>query len=173
VNDPLHVFATAIEQAHTLGIREPGAIAAVIVNVLPSAGWSVVRTVELERLEESASTARGQFPRCEVIKPDRDSDFYVGWSHGVEAPVIAGTRAEMLAEDCPESRLRRADETGSSYYPEAPGCRWDDSGLIAEQRGHLPRRNLAAYTVACTENRMDDAWDLLEPFDDETEVRRG
>ena len=45
--------------------------------------------------------------------------------------------------------------------------------MIAEQRGWLPRRNLAGYVTACIGNRMSDAWDLLEPFDGETEVRRG
>ena len=137
------------------------------------AGYSLIRTGELERLQEIASAARGRFPRGEVIKPDRDRDFYVVWSHVCEAPSMAGTRAEMLAEDCPESRLRRADETGSSYMAEAPGCRWGDTGLIAEQRGYLPRANFAAYVTAYMEDRMSDAWDLLEPFEGETEVRRG
>lgn len=139
----------------------------------PPAGYSIVPTAELERLQEIASAARGLFPRGEIIKPDREKDWYVCWSHVCEAPAWAGTRAEALAEDCPESRLRRADETGSSYMPEAPGCRWDDHGLIAEQRGFLPRASLPAYVTAWFEDRMDAAWDLLEPFDDETEVRRG
>lgn len=146
--------------------------ASAVEAALANTGHVIVKAVELDRLEETASAARGRFPRCEVIKPDRSKDFYVGWSHNVDAPVICGTRAEMIAEDCPESRLRRADETGSSYMPEAPGCRWDREGLIAEQRGYLPRRNLAAYTIAIMEDRKNDAWDLLEPFEGEDEVRR-
>lgn len=137
------------------------------------AGYSLIRTGELERLQEIASAARGRFPRGEVIKPDRDQDCYVVWSHSCEAPSFAGTRARMLAADCPESRLRRADETGSSFMPGEPGCWWDDTGLIAEQRGWLPRASLLAYATAYLENRMSDAWDLLEPLDGTTEVRRG
>jgi hypothetical protein len=144
-----------------------------VIAALAERGYTIVRTSELERLQEAASAACGRFPRGEVIKPDRSKDFYVVWSHVVEAPAWAGTRAEAIADDCPPSRLRRADETGSSFMPEAPGCRWDDTGLIAEQRGYLPRRNLAAYVTAYMENRMDGAWDMLEPFEGETEVRRG
>lgn len=112
------------------------------------------------------------FPRCEVIKASRDADFYVGWSNICDGPVIAGTRAEMLEHGCPAGRLDRADETGSSYLSQAAGCYWDDDGLVADQRGFLPRRNLAAYTVALMNGRLDDAWNLLEPFEGETEVRR-
>jgi hypothetical protein len=125
-----------------------------------------------ELAEEQEAVREGRFTAKEVIKPDRDKDFYVGWSHIVEAPVWMGTRAEAIGDGCPPSRLDRADLRGTSIRDEF-GCDWDDKGLIAEQRGFLPRARIAAYAVACDEGRMDDAWDLLEPFDDETPVRRG
>jgi hypothetical protein len=131
----------------------------------------LLRAAEAELAEEIASKREGRFDVKEVIKPARDADFYVGWSHEVEAPVWAGTCAEALAEGCPPSRLRRADETGTSMR-DSFGCPWGDSGLVAEQRGVLPRARLAAYAVAYLEDRMQDAFDLLVPFEGETEVRR-
>ena len=134
-------------------------------------GWTLVRTDELERLQEIEAQQSGRFTAKEVIKPDRGEDFYVGWSHVVEAPVWAGTRAEAIEDGCPPSRLRRADETGTSML-DSSGLAWDHGGLIAEQRGYLPRSRIAAYVTAYMEDRMQDAFDQLEPFDDETEVRR-
>jgi hypothetical protein len=121
---------------------------------------------------EAEAQRERRFDVKEVIKPGRGTDFYVGWSHVVEAPVWMGTRAEAIDAGCPPSRLDRADVRGTSIRDDF-GCDWDDKGLIAEQRGFLPRASIAAFSRAYAENRMDDAWDLLEPFDDETEVRRG
>lgn len=162
----------------SLGHRHLGSatsrnIAEEALATLAAAGYSVVPTAEYEDLGEIKAGAAGRFPRGYVVKPDRDKDFYVVWSDVVEAPVWAGTRQEALAEDCPESRLRRTDETGTSARTTPAFYGWDSNGMVAEQRGWLPRANLAAYTIALYEDRMDDAWDLLEPFDDETEVRRG
>jgi len=164
--------ACAVSADPRFARQYPAEFAAAVSAGLEKAGYSIIATAELETLEETASDHRGMFPRCEVIKPSRDEDFYVGWSRNPDAPVIAGTRAEMLAADCPASRLRRADEAGTSYRAAADGCSWDDAGLVAEQRGFLPRANLAAYTRALMEDRAADAWDLLEPFDGESEVRR-
>jgi hypothetical protein len=136
------------------------------------AGYSVIRTDELERLQEIEAEASGRFRVKEIIKPDRDKDFYVGWSHVCEMPAWCGTSAEAIAEGCPPSRLRRADENGTSMK-DSFGCDWDDSGLIAEQRGYLPRARIGAYAVAWLDGRQDEAFDLLEPFEGETEVRRG
>jgi len=150
------------------------------IAALAAAGYSVVPTAEYEDLDEIRASATGCFPRCVLIKPDRDRDLYIGWSNVVEGPVGMWTRAEALAEGCAPSRLRRVDETGtsqrrdpmSSYDGVLDGA-WDDKGFVAEQRGWLPRARLAAYAIALFEDRNDDAWDLLEPFDDATEVRRG
>lgn len=119
-----------------------------------------------------------------VIKPDRDRDLYVGWSTIVESPVWWGTReqaAVMLAEyavrhpapqNQPEQRLARADRHGTSDLSIREGG-WADPGFVYEQRGWLPRRHLAALCEALGRNDEPAAWDLLEPFDDQTEVRRG
>lgn len=122
-----------------------------------------------------------------IIKPERDQDFYVGWSTIVEAPTWFGSRAEAVGyvtedhrthggpSDPPEERLARADRLGSSIKPEAGygfGY-WDDEDFIYEQRGTLPRKHLIE---ACRLLAADDeagVWDLLEPFEDEAEVRRG
>ena len=90
----------------------------------------------------------------------------------VEAPVWAGTREQAIADGCPPSRLRRADETGTSMKDDF-GCGWDDGGLIAEQRGYLPRARIGDYATAYLLGRMDDAFDCLRPFEGATEVRRG
>ncbi len=132
---------------------------------------AMLRAADAEFAEEAAAQREGRFTAKEVIKPSRDEDSYVGWSHVVEAPAWAGTRAEAILDGCPESRLRRADETGSSMHDNF-GCRWDCRGLIAEQRGYLPRARIGAYAAAYLEGRMQEAFDQLEPFDNETEVRR-
>ena len=116
-----------------------------------------------------------------VIKPERDRDLYVGWSTIVEAPVWHGPRAEVLGylaqeairypTDDPETRLARADATGTSAHDGDGG--WDDPGFIYEQRGWLPRRHLAEMCRLLEAGNEAGVWDLLEPFDNETEVRRG
>ncbi|MFG3710862.1 hypothetical protein [Micromonospora sp. NPDC047730] len=126
-----------------------------------------------------------------VIKPDRDRDLYVYWSTVVEAPVAWGDRASMLDHltsefrrhhpgaipdsiSDPGRRLDRADLNGTSA---AGGFaffgRWDDDGLIYEQRGILPRHHLARACELLEAGQDAEVWDLLEPFEDETEVRRG
>jgi len=127
-----------------------------------------------------------------ILKVAPDQDLYVAWSSIVEAPVGFGTRAEMLADlrrdwhrahpDCiprpgtgPEVRLERADATGTSAYRDgdyAPGG-WDDKELIYEQRGILARSKLGLMVELLAAERETAVWDLLEPFDGETEVRRG
>lgn len=145
----------------------------------PADEMIVIRRSEYEGLLEIKASAENQFPHRIVIKAAPDRDLYVGWSNVVEAPTWVGTRAQALEYGCPESRLRRADETGtsqrrdpmSSYTGPLDGA-WDDTGFIAEQRGFLPRARLGDYAVAYAEGRMEDCWDMLEPFDEETEVRR-
>jgi hypothetical protein len=149
-------------------------------DVVRDGSWVVVRKSEYEELLEIKASAAGRFSHRIIIKPERHRDLYVGWSNVVEAPTWLGTRAEALAQGCPESRLRRADETGtsqmrdpmSSYTGPLDGA-WDDTGFIAEQRGFLPRARLGDYVTAYAEGRMEDCWDMLEPLDDATEVRRG
>lgn len=119
-----------------------------------------------------------------VIKPDRGRDLYVGWSTVVEAPVWWGTREQATRwlteaatrhpdrQNQPDVRLARADRYGTSDMSVRDGG-WDDEGFVYEQRGWLPRHRLAALCEALARDDEPAAWDLLEPFDDETEVRRG
>lgn len=117
-----------------------------------------------------------------VIKPDRDRDFYVGWSNVTDSPIWWGPRTEVtayLAEETaagdrqsqPEVRLARADERGTSSYI-GDGA-WHDEGFIYEQRGWLPRRHLAEVCRLLEAENEPAVWDLLEPFEDGMEVRRG
>lgn len=114
-----------------------------------------------------------------IVKPERDADFYVIWSNIVEAPLGTGSRADLKAEGFPEDRIERADITGtsmmrdlmSSYWGVLDG-EWEDSCFIAEQRGVLPRSRLREFAEAYMDKRWDDCWDLLEPFEGETEVLR-
>lgn len=118
-----------------------------------------------------------------VIKPERDRDFYIGWSTITENPHWWGPRAEVTAyiaesahpdhlDSQPERRLARADRHGTSDMSIRDGG-WDDAGFIYEQRGWLPRRHLVALCEALGRDDEPAAWDLLEPFDDDTPVRRG
>lgn len=125
-----------------------------------------------------------------LIKPFRDEDKYVYWSTMVEAPIGYGNREEMarlLAEemrrswtpsDPPEERLQRADVYGSSsigygtHPPYVEGW-WDDQTYIYEQRGILHRSKLYEAAALCAVGLDSQVWDLLEPFEGETEVRRG
>jgi hypothetical protein len=124
-----------------------------------------------------------------LIKPVRDRDEYVLWSTVVEAPIACGDREEMLAElleewhrdhrrdvppaglAAPERRLERADRYGSSALDGF--FRWDDESLIYEQRGLLARKDLYYAALLACDERDSEVWDLLTPFEDETEVRRG
>lgn len=123
---------------------------------------------EYEQLLEIRAEHSGLFPRCLVVKAGRDRDLYVGWSEVSEGPVGIWTRAEAITAGCPPSRLRRADETGTSSVPGY--YRWDDEGLIAEQRGWLKRDRLAAYAEAYLNGRKNEAWALLISFEEANDV---
>lgn len=129
---------------------------------------------ELDRVrDELAEVRAGQDPRlrCLIVKATPDRDLYIGWSNICEMPAGAWTRTEALAYGFPRSRLDRADANGSSDL----SCRdghWDDPGFVAEQRGWLRRERLADYAQLWLDGRQDEAFDLLEPFEGETEVRR-
>jgi hypothetical protein len=126
------------------------------------------------------------------MKEAPDVDYYIGWSSVVEAPAWGGTRAEALAilqresdpylmpaaPHHPEQRLKRADETGTSaMWVTAAGLEhpeegsWEDSGAIYMQRGTVTRANMFVLARRILENHEADVTDLLEPFEDETEVR--
>jgi hypothetical protein len=122
-----------------------------------------------ELAEEKAS--RNPLLRCLIVKPDRDKDMYVGWSNGAEAPTGVWSRETAIAYGFPPSRLDRADENGSSDTSCGDG-HWDDWGFIAEQRGTLRRDRLGEYAVEYLNGDRQAAYGLLEPFEDESEVRK-
>lgn len=106
-----------------------------------------------------------------ILKAAPDEDLYIGWSTIAESPAGSWTRAEALHCGIDPVRLERADRTGTSFIDSTEGA-WDDEVMIAEQRGLLPRKYLAAYAELWLGGEKDKAFDLLEPFEDETEVRR-
>jgi hypothetical protein len=108
--------------------------------------------------------------RAEVVKVAPGADLYAAWTHQAEEPQWIGSRAEALAAGCPEDRLRRAAGSGSSYFPGEPGWFWGREGTIAEQRGTLSRERLAAYVHAWMDDRLAEAYQMLEPFDWEEEA---
>lgn len=129
-----------------------------------------------------------------VIKAARDRDLYAIWSTVVDHVTFVSTRAEVLAilvqEDCcqnphhhpdplhtPESRMQRADETGTSALWRVEGhpvvYSWDDESLIVQILGvgyrTLPRAYLAAYLTFVASSNHDDACALTVPLDDARE----
>jgi hypothetical protein len=119
----------------------------------------------------------------QIIKVSREADLYMEWSSIVDAPTWFGDRAETLEylagndgnhemqpADTHESRLARADETGTSGY-RPWGCTWDDHGVSYMRRGFLPRSAFGEFArrwLATGGDTEPDVTDLLEPF--ETEV---
>ncbi|WP_416976689.1 hypothetical protein [Streptomyces sp. T028] len=130
---------------------------------------------EIDRLrDELAEEKADRNPRlrCLIVKAAPDQDLYVGWSSIAEGPTGAWTRAEALAYGFPRSRLDRADANGSSALGDYRPGLWDDDGFIAEQRGILRRDRIGDYAQLYLSGREDAAFDLLEPFEGEKEVRR-
>lgn len=109
--------------------------------------------------------------RCLLVKAAPDRDLYVGWSNGAEAPTGVWSRETAIEYGFPPSRLDRADENGSSDQSCGDG-HWGDWGFIAEQRGTLRRDRLGDYAVEYLHGDRQAAFNLLEPFEGETEVRR-
>lgn len=115
--------------------------------------------------------------RGTIVKPSPESgDFYVIWSDRCDGPAAWGSRdylAPLLEGEDVAARFARADATGSSaLWPSAddPHLRFGE-GLIYDQRGWLPRERLTALCERLGADQTDPCTDLLQPFDDETEVR--
>ncbi|MEU1663644.1 hypothetical protein ABZ547_08510 [Streptomyces sparsogenes] len=108
--------------------------------------------------------------RCLILKAAPDRDLYIGWSNTCDMPAGAWTRTEAIEYGFPPSRLNRADETGTSS--KLGDGAWDDPGFVAEQRGWLKRDRLGDYAMAWLSGRQNEAFNLLEPFEGESEVRR-
>ncbi|MFE5140377.1 hypothetical protein ACFRDV_22315 [Streptomyces fagopyri] len=133
-----------------------------------------VLLAEIDRLrDELAETKAGNDPRlrCLIVKAAPDRDLYIGWSNICEMPSGAWTREEALAYGFPRSRLDRADKNGSSDLSYGNG-HWNDAGFIAEQRGWLKRERLGEYAQLWLAGQPEEAFNLLDPLEGETEVRR-
>jgi hypothetical protein len=114
-----------------------------------------------------------------VFKAAPDVDLYMEWSSFVEAPIFIGTRAEMLEyltsaspddyRRTPEERLQWADKIGTTIehrfkkYP-IEGS-WEDSGLIVEQKGWLPRERFEEFMRRYVSD-PESIYELLDPFED-------
>lgn len=115
-----------------------------------------------------------------IIRPIRGTDEYVIWCTGTERPVAVGDREEIARDAAAiepdradhQARLDHTDLHGSSMVPYGFGW-WDDDAFIYEQRGLLPRARLAEAARLLIDDRDSEVWDLLEPFEDGTAVRRG
>lgn len=108
--------------------------------------------------------------RCLIVKAAPDKDLYVGWSNSCDMPAGVWSREAAIEYGFPPSRLDRADENGSSS--QIGDGHWDDKGWVAEQRGWLKRDRIGEYAVKYLNGDEQAAFDLLEPFEGETEVRR-
>lgn len=109
--------------------------------------------------------------RCLLVKAAPDQNLYVGWSNTCDMPAGVWSRESAIAYGFPPSRLDRVDENGSSATNGYTSGHWDDPGFVAEQRGWLKRDRLAKYAVLWLDGHHEAAFDLLEPFEDESEVR--
>jgi len=127
-----------------------------------------VRHLRNELAEEKAS--HDPRLRCLLLKAAPDRDLYIGWSNTCDMPAGVWSRETAIEYGFPPSRLNRADETGTSSR-HGDGA-WDDPGFVAEQRGWLRRDRLGDYAVEYIHGDHQAAFDLLEPFEGETEVRR-
>lgn len=128
---------------------------------------------ELDRLRnELAETKALHNPRLRglLVKAAKERDLYIGWSTVCDMPAGVWSRETALEYGWPRSYLDRADATGTSARDGYGG--WDDSGFVAEQRGWLKRDRLGDYAVEYLHGDRQAAFDLLEPFEGETEVRR-
>lgn len=117
-----------------------------------------------------------------VIKCEPDEDRYIHWSDIAEAPHLRGTRTEVArylrnytgdSAHAIEKRMERADRTGTSAIIDG-WLQWDDeSGPIFEQRGFVPRAKLWEFCGLILDDRREQAYDLMTPFEDVGEVQRG
>jgi len=149
-------------------IRERRGLAPVLRRLLDAE--AEIDHLRDELAEEKAD--RNPRLRCLIVKAAKEWDLYVGWSGVAEGPTGAWTREEALAYGFPRSRLDRADVNGSSALGDYRPGLWDDDGFIAEQRGWLRRDRLGDYAQRYLAGDQSAAFDLLEPFEGETEVRR-
>jgi hypothetical protein len=110
------------------------------------------------------------------MKAAKDRDLYCEWSSICDSPTFIGDR-EAMRKRFGEDRVARADEHGTSllgfatrgdYPPSELDGAWEDTGLVVEQRGWLPRGRVADFLEAFLADGEAKAYALLEPFEDDT-----
>lgn len=112
-----------------------------------------------------------------IVKPERDTDYYVEWSSIVDGPTFEGNRERMTAYGVRmgwasvAERLDRADATSSSALWYEPS--WDeDETYMLGQSGTFPRSEMAAVVTAFLANGEDfeapGVVALLTPFEDDS-----
>lgn len=138
-----------------------------------SDGTVNVLLAEIDRLRDELAEVKAMHdPRLRglLVKTAPDKDLYVHWSTVCDMPGGVFSRETALEYGFPRSKVDHADEHGSSSR--LGGGAWDDKGWVAEQRGWLPRARIGDYAVEYLHGDRQAAFDLLEPFEGETEVRR-
>jgi len=131
-------------------------------------------SAELKKAREDLAEEKASHDprlRCLLVKAAPDKDMYIGWSNVCEMPAGVWSRETAIEYGFPPSRLDRADKNGSSDMSCGDG-HWADPGFVAEQRGWLRRDRLGDYAVEYLHGDRQAAFNLLEPFEGETEVRR-
>lgn len=105
-----------------------------------------------------------------LVKAAPGEGLYVQWSTACDMPGGVFSRETALEYGFPPSKVDHADEHGSSSR--RGDGHWDDKGWVAEQRGWLKRDRIGEYAVKYLNGDEQAAFDLLEPFEGESEVRR-
>lgn len=121
-------------------------------------------------------------PRGIVLRAAPDHDLYVVWGNVVDAPVLIGTREEMLDAGVPAARLLRADRWGTSaaYVSESDGSitreyGFADDVLVVREisadscSGFLERTRLFDFLTLMLAGDESGAARLLAPFEDDIE----
>lgn len=103
-----------------------------------------------------------------LLKPKRDSDFYLDWSTFEDTAMSWGTRDEMLGMGYSEERLARCDARGTSAFwfwinPE------DDFGEVWQNTGFLRYDNMEEFFTEIErlypgDEDVPDATELLNKY---------
>lgn len=103
-----------------------------------------------------------------LVKPERDSDFYVMWSSIVDAPVAFGTKVSLQKADptWTDDYFERADRLSCSsrIFPKT----WDEDFAMNFQGVGTVRRSQMVQLC----ERLDKIWDDLIHWYKDPEVKK-